>query len=121
METLPNLHLKGFEGCFERRLSYGDLIVLLIWINALGAGTKSLGVDLLLEKYLSSLTPKITTIPDDDVDSDESDDSHMICSHQAINVDPYIRCLSIILQHSSWPQNAVFHFVASATANTSLM
>ncbi|PQQ13583.1 putative galacturonosyltransferase-like 1 [Prunus yedoensis var. nudiflora] len=54
----------------------------------------------------------------------------MICSYQAVHVamtldTAYIRgsmaAILSVLQHSSCPQNAVFHFVASATANASLL
>lgn len=82
--------------------------------------------------YNSPDCPSINTLNDDDVDPDENDDNnrHMTCSHQAVNVamtldTAYIRgsmaAILSVLQHSSCPQNVVFHFVASATANASLL
>ncbi|CAN6582681.1 unnamed protein product [Malus baccata var. baccata] len=80
--------------------------------------------------YNSQDCPSIATLPDVDVDPDESDDGHMICSPQAVHVamtldTAYIRgsmaAILSVLQHSSCPQNAVFHFVASAAANASLL
>ncbi|KAH0990417.1 hypothetical protein GBA52_001900 [Prunus armeniaca] len=81
--------------------------------------------------YNSPDCPSITPLHHDDVDPDESDHDHMmICSHQAVHVamtldTAYIRgsmaAILSVLQHSSCPQNAVFHFVASATANASLL
>ncbi|XP_015884583.3 probable galacturonosyltransferase-like 1 [Ziziphus jujuba] len=78
--------------------------------------------------YNSPDCPSISTA-DEEVDPEEDDSDH-ICSDQAIHVamtldTQYIRgsmaAILSVLQHSSCPQNILFHFVASASANASLL
>ncbi|KAK9271253.1 hypothetical protein L1049_026843 [Liquidambar formosana] len=66
---------------------------------------------------------------DEETDPDE-DDTNEICSDHAVHVAmtldvAYIRgsmaAILSVLQHSSCPQNIIFHFVASASANSSLL
>ncbi|KAK8478028.1 hypothetical protein V6N13_001371 [Hibiscus sabdariffa] len=77
--------------------------------------------------------PQFYNSPDCPLITEEDDsngESSIFCSDQAIHVaitldSTYIRgsmaAILSILQHSSCPQNIAFHFVASATANVSLL
>ncbi|KAJ9674635.1 hypothetical protein PVL29_023894 [Vitis rotundifolia] len=67
---------------------------------------------------------------DDDDASEEDSNGSYICSDLAVHVamtldTAYIRgsvaAILSVLQHSSCPQNVVFHFVASASSNASLL
>ncbi|KAF3446270.1 hypothetical protein FNV43_RR11449 [Rhamnella rubrinervis] len=78
--------------------------------------------------YNSPDCPSIST-DDEEVDPDE-DHNYYICSDHAVHVamtldTAYIRgsmaAILSVLQHSSCPQNVLFHFVASASANASLL
>ncbi|XP_027093305.1 probable galacturonosyltransferase-like 1 [Coffea arabica] len=66
----------------------------------------------------------------DDDDGDVVEDHNFICSDDAVHVAmtldaAYIRgslaAILSILQHSSCPQNIIFHFVTSASSNASLL
>ncbi|KAA8528614.1 hypothetical protein F0562_035969 [Nyssa sinensis] len=72
-------------------------------------------------------SPHCPSISDEDTDAD---DENYICSDNAVNVAmtldaAYIRgsmaAILSVLQHSSCPQNIIFHFVASASVNESLL
>ncbi|KAF5445045.1 hypothetical protein F2P56_034128 [Juglans regia] len=78
-------------------------------------------------------SPDCPSITNDDLDEDEDDSSssgnvNIVCSDRAVHVamtldTHYIRgsmaAILSVLQHSSCPENIFFHFVASASANTS--
>ncbi|KAB2076050.1 hypothetical protein ERO13_A06G012400v2 [Gossypium hirsutum] len=75
--------------------------------------------------YNSPDCPSITNIEDD-----PNGESSIFCSDQAVHVavtldSAYIRgsmaVILSVLQHSSCPQNIVFHFVTSAAANVSFL
>ncbi|KAK3030513.1 hypothetical protein RJ639_039543 [Escallonia herrerae] len=87
-------------------------------------------------KFYNSLEcPSITDTRDSDAEqeneNEENDGDRVLCSENAVHVAmtldaAYIRgsmaAVLSVLQHSSCPQNTVFHFVASATAaNASLL
>nr|ACW83060.1 glycosyltransferase family GT8 protein [Populus deltoides] len=77
-------------------------------------------------------SPECPSIDQDEIDSEaEPDgDSTIFCSEHAVHVAmtldaAYIRgsmaAILSVLQHTSCPQNIAFHFVASASANASLL
>uniref|UniRef100_A0A6N2MG72 Hexosyltransferase n=1 Tax=Salix viminalis TaxID=40686 RepID=A0A6N2MG72_SALVM len=75
-------------------------------------------------------SPGCPSIDQDEIDPESDGDSTVFCSELAVHVAmtldaAYIRgsmaAILSVLQHTSCPQNIAFHFVASASASTSLL
>ncbi|KAK8506568.1 hypothetical protein V6N13_103429 [Hibiscus sabdariffa] len=75
-------------------------------------------------------SPDCALVVDKDRESGSDGEPSILCSDRALHVamtldTAYIRgtlaAILSVLQHSSCPQNIAFHFVASATANASLL
>ncbi|MBA0597104.1 hypothetical protein Gorai_006919 [Gossypium raimondii] len=109
---------------FLHVLSFNVFAIAAV-IATVTAATVTLQLKEAPQFYNSPDCPSITNIEDD-----PNGESSIFCSDQAVHVavtldSPYIRgsmavTLSV-LQHSSCPQNIVFHFVTSAATNVSFL
>ncbi|KAL5558104.1 hypothetical protein UlMin_034315 [Ulmus minor] len=75
-------------------------------------------------------SPECPSLTNDEEEVDPEEDGNQICSDRAVHVamtldTAYIRgsmaAILSVLQHSSCPQNVIFHFVASASANATVL